>query len=433
MGAWAPEVARVVLEIGGIQAVVLLTYQLLMRRFLLPRFLADMFAVIGYAGVLFTLLSRLGVNVTGLIATSAVATAVIGLSLQELLSNLASGISLGLEKEIGTGTWISTEFGSGHVNHMRLRHTSITTRDGEIILIPNSVLTKSPVTMILRNRRRMVKFAHDYRCPPSRVIEAVEEALAVSPVTWVAAEPKPTCLVLGFEKSHIEYGIQIWVTNPNYEKIATSAVLIRIYFALARISAPLRPVVKVLDIHSERPVAADRKLEGSEAIASLRKVALFRALTDDEITQLAARLKRLAFAPGETILRQGDEGGSMFLLVAGRASVLLTNEAGLSQEVRVLKAGDFLGEMSLLTGEKRSATVLAVDQVDCLRLDKADLYDLLNARSEIADDMSLLIAERQVELAGIREQLDLDSSARRIVSTRDDMLGRIKRFFGLPD
>ncbi len=428
---WPIEVAVAFLEIAGIQVFVVFLSAALSRRFRMPRFLGDMSAVVGYAAVLVNLLSRLGVNVTGLIATSAVATAVIGLSLQELLGNLAGGISLELEKEIGVGSWIKTEFGSGSVNHVRLRHTSITTADGDTILIPNSVLTKAPVTLLSNSRRRMVKFILGYRRNPSRVIEAVEYALAASPIEGVALEPKPKCLITGFEKDNIEYGVQVWLTKPGHEQSALSAVLMRIYFALARIGAPMRPIAQVLDIHSEQQ-AAEARAESPDLIAALQHIPLFRMLNDEETARLAPRLKHLSFAPGEMILRQGDDGESMFLILSGRVSILLTNDAGLSQQVAVLQAGDFFGEMSLLTGEKRSATVVGLSQVDCLRLDKVDLYDMLNGRSEIADDMSLVIAERQMELAGIRDQLDRESSTRRIQATREHLLIRIKRFFGLP-
>lgn len=429
---WPAEVARALLSIAGIQLAVLVLFVVLLKKLRLPRFVGDMTSVIGYAVVLLNLLSRLGVNVTGLIATSAVATAVVGLSLQELLGNLAAGISLELEKELEVGSWVRTEAGTGTINHVRLRHTSITTADGDTVLIPNSVLTKSAVTLLSNKRRRLVKFILGYRRNPSRVVEAVEYALAASPLEGVAADPKPKCLILAFEKEHIEYGVQVWMTKPGHETSTTSAVLTRIYFALARIGAPMRPIAQVLDIHTEQQAAAEMRNESPDLLVALQHIPLFRALNDEELARLAPRLKHLSFAPGEVILRQGDDGESMFLILQGKAGVLLTNEAGLSQQVAMLQAGDFFGEMSLLTGEKRSATVVGMSQVDCLRLDKVDLYDMLNGRAEIAEDMSLVIAERQVELDAIREQLDLESSSRRIQTARVHLLERIKRFFGLP-
>jgi len=425
---WLFEVARAFLELAALQTLVLLIFGVLMRQTRLPRFLGDMVVVAGYVAILFNLLGRLGVNVTGLIATSAVATAVVGLSMQELLGNLASGITLALEKEVQVGTWITTDAGTGSVNHVRLRHTSITTIEGDTILIPNSTLTKAPVKVLSTCKRHTLRFYLNYRRNPSQVIEAVERALRESPIAGMSLEPKPRCLILALEKEDVAYQVHVWLTEPGRELAPYSAVLMRIYFALARIGEPMRPIPQVLEMRRGAKTA-----DPSELIGALQRVPLFRTLNDGEMGRLAPRLKQLSFGPGEVIIRQGDGGESMFLLLTGEANVLLTNAAGLSQQVRTLSAGDFFGEMSLLTGEARSATVVAARQVDCLRLDKSDLNDLLSGRTEIAEDMSLAVAERQVELAGVRERLDKESSERRLESTREHLLEKMRRFFGLPD
>jgi small-conductance mechanosensitive channel/CRP-like cAMP-binding protein len=420
------EVARAFLEVAAILSAVALLTAPLMGRLRLPRFLADLVGLLGVAAVLVTLLSRLGVNVTGLIATSAVATAVLGFALQDLLQNLAGGVALELEEEIVPGAWIKTDLGLGKVNHVRLRHTSITTADGDTILIPNSSLTKSPVTLVPMKRRHLVKFVLGYGRDPARVMEAVGAGLAASPIAGVTMDPAPRCMVVTCGPDFIEYGVHIWLTQPGTEYGTYSAILTRIYYALSRSGASMAPIAQVLDLHSAR-----RPDVGPDFVAALRQIPLFRALTDSEVDRVAPRMKMLSFGVGEMILRQGDEGDSMYLMLTGKANVSLQVEGGLSQQVAVLWSGDFFGEMSLLTGEKRSATVEAAAQVDCLWLEKADLIDLLSGRPEIAEDMSLVMAERQVELAGIREKLDKEGASRRVQSARELLLRQIRGFFGL--
>ena len=121
----------------------------------------------------------------------------------------------------------------------------------------------------------------------------------------------------------------------------------------------------------------------------------------------------------------------MIILLAGRATVSLQNSAGLSQKVAELGPGDFCGEMSLLTGEPRSATVIAQTPLHGLTLHKTDLQDLMTRRSAIAEDVSLVMAERLEALAGVRAQLDAESAALHLQSTRANLLGRIQRYFGL--
>lgn len=428
-GCWwfaLDEVARAFLEVAAIQSAVALLTAPLMGRLRLPRFLADLVGLLGVAAVLVTLLSRLGVNVTGLIATSAVATAVLGFALQDLLQNLAGGVALELEEEIVPGAWIKTDQGLGKVNHVRLRHTSITTADGDTILIPNSSLTKSPVTLIPPKRRHLVKFVLGYGRDPARVIEAVGAGLAASPIPGVAADPPARCMVVAFTPDYIEFGVHVWLTQPGTEYGTYSAILTRIYYALSRSGSAMGAIAQVLDLHSAR-----RGEAGPDFVAALRQIPLFRALTDSEVDRVAPRMKMLSYGAGEAILRQGEDGDSMYLMLTGKANVSLQSAGGLSQQVAVLWPGDFFGEMSLLTGEKRSATVEAVAQVDCLSLEKADLIDLLNGRPEIAEDMSLVMAERQVELAGIREKLNQEDASRRVQSVRALLLGQIRGFFGL--
>lgn len=421
------EVARAFLEVAAIQSAVALLTAPLMGRLRLPRFLADLVGLLGVAAVLVTLLSRLGVNVTGLIATSAVATAVLGFALQDLLQNLAGGVALELEEEIVPGAWIKTDLGLGKVNHVRLRHTSITTADGDTILIPNSSLTKAPVTLVPMKRRHLVKFVLGYGRDPARVMEAVGAGLAASPIAGVTMDPAPRCMVVECGPDFIEYGVHIWLTQPGTEYGTYSAILTRIYYALSRSGASMAAIAQVLDLHSAR-----RQDVGPDFVAALRQIPLFRALTDGEVDRVAPRMKMLSFGVGEMILRQGDEGDSMYLMLTGKSKCSAASGGrARPQQVAVLWPGDFFGEMSLLTGEKRSATVAAAAQVDCLWLEKADLIDLLSGRPEIAEDMSLVMAERQVELAGIREKFDQEGASRRVQSARALLLRQIRGFFGL--
>ena len=136
---------------------------------------------------------------------------------------------------------------------------------------------------------------------------------------------------------------------------------------------------------------------------------------------LAARLKSESFAPGEVILRQGGEGGSAYLVNRGNVRILLTHGEGLSEQVAVIGPGGFFGEMALLTGEPRNASAIAIEQVDCYLLSKADLDPLFSAHPELAERISTLLAERQAGLAAAREKLD-EKTARAAARGKPDRL-----------
>src|SRR5206468_2636989 len=134
-------------------------------------------------------------------------TAVIGLALQDMLSNIAGGIALELENEIRPGDFITAGDASGWVQHVRLRHTAVTTRDGDTVILPNSLLTRSAVNIRSRRHRQFLPFSMPYSVNPQAVIESVEFALRTSPIPGVAADPAPKCVVQKFEPACIQYAV----------------------------------------------------------------------------------------------------------------------------------------------------------------------------------------------------------------------------------
>ena len=197
------QLALALVALAAVQALAGLAFNLAVEKARVPRFAVEMVVVGCYAGIVFNLFYSLGVNVTGIFATSAVATAVIGLALQDMMANIASGIALEFESAIRVGDFIRCAESSGWVKHVRLRHTAIETPDGDQVLLPNSFLTRSPVTIHARNRRKFIPFNMQDNCNPQELIDAVKFALCASPTPGVASEPEPACVVLDMALGHI--------------------------------------------------------------------------------------------------------------------------------------------------------------------------------------------------------------------------------------
>jgi len=102
------------------------------------------------------------------------------------------------------------------------------------------------------------------------------------------------------------------------------------------------------------------------------------------------------FAAGEAIVRQGDHGSSMFVILRGR--VIVTIEPS-GQQVATISAGGFFGEMSMLTGDPRTATVRAVDDAQVLEIEAADMRRLAQATPGLLEHISKVVAARRVGLA----------------------------------
>jgi len=428
--AWRPgdatmeAVAIALIELAAIQIAVVLIFDLLLRRVRITKLASESLIVAAYVGVVFNLFYKVGVNVTGVFATSAVAAAVAGFALQDMLSNIAGGIALELEGGIKAGDFIHCGPRAGWVKHVRLRHTAIMSPNGETIILPNNELTRFPVTICSHAERRVIPFTAPYARDPHELIAAVEFALRSSPIPGIAREPAPSCVARNMAPGHIEYAAVVWLSKPGHDIGETSAVLTRIYFALRRAGIPATEISTVIEMKSESKAA----LASMSPVDVLRRTPILRLLSDPDLTELASHLRPLSFAQGEYIIREGDQGESMYFIVEGRVGISFRSN-GAERQVAVMEPGEFFGEASLLTGEFRSANGVALSKVDCYRLDKTGLEGFMRRLPELAEDMSVVMAHRQLELDSIREKLDRETALRREAERQTQLLTRIRRFF----
>lgn len=405
-----------------------------------PRIMRDLLRALAYIIVALTVLSHGHVNLTGIIATSAIITAVIGLSFQDTLGNILGGLALQTERSISVGDWVRLDQHEGLVKEISWRHTSIETRNWDTVIIPNSVLMKSQVTVLgrragaPRQHRQMVYFNVDFRYTPTEVIDTVEAALCAEPIANVAREPAPNCVLVDFKDSYATYTVRYWLTDLAVDTPTDSVVRSRIYFALRRkeipLSIPAQSLFITEDDQSRRSRKRDEEIE--RRVESLRHVELFHTLTEDEWRELAAQLYVAPFVRGEAMTRQGAEAHWLYIITKGEAEVRINVDgSNVSERVATLHEGDFFGEMGLMTGEPRLATVVAQTDVECYRLDKAAFNDILHRRPEIAEDISHVLARRRAQLEAIREGLDEEAMRKRMRSHQGDFLHLIRKFFTL--
>lgn len=403
-----------------------------------PRIMRDLLLALSYIVIGITILSK-DVDISGIVATSAVITAVIGLSFQDTLGNMMGGMALQMERTIGVGDWIKFDGQEGLVREIRWRHTSIETRNWDTIVIPNSALMKSQVTVLgrragqPRQHRQWVYFNVDFRHSPAEVIDLVEAALRAEPIPNIALEPQPNCVLMDFKESYGSYAVRYWLTDLAVDDPTNSIVRTRIYFALSRAGIPLSIPAQSLFVTAEDQSRVERKRaeEIEERVAALKGVELFQALTDEERRTLATRLRVAPFVRGEAMTRQGAEAHWLYLITRGDAEVRVSGEGNLSERIATLHQGGFFGEMGMMTGEPRSATVIALSDVECYRVDKEAFHDILQDRPEIAEDISEQLARRRVELDAVREGLNEEAKRARMNYHKGDLLHRIRNFFTL--
>ena len=405
-----------------------------------PRIMRDLLVALAYIIVAITLLSSSGVDISGIVATSAVITAVIGLSFQDTLGNMMGGMALQLERAISVGDWVRIDNQEGRVKEIRWRHTAIETRNWDTIVIPNSVLMKGQITVLGRRtgaphqHRQWVYFNVDFRYAPTDVINTVETALRAEPIPNVASEPQPDCVFMDFKESYGSYAVRYWLIDLAQDDPTNSIVRSRIYFSLRRAGVPLSIPAHSVFITEEGEERRERKREEEvdHRVEALKHVELFQTLTDEEKHLLAPHLRVAPFARGEAITRQGAKAHWLYIITKGDAEVCVTVDgSNASEKVAELHAGDFFGEMGMMTGERRTATVSAHTDVECYRLDKESFDEILSRRPEIAEDISQVLARRRAELDAVREGLNEEAKRARMRRHQGDLLVRIRRFFTL--
>lgn len=436
--------------LGGFTAVTLLS--LLFVDVLLPRvglrfpaIAGDLLSALGYGAVAVVVASDTGVSATSALAGGTIMAAALTISLQSTLGNVIGGVALQLDGTVQVGDWVQLEGGrQGRVAAIRWRHTLVETRDGDAIVLPNSILLATPITLLGRRdgvahpHRQWVHFRVDHRFNPAKVVAVVQDALRGSPLAGVAANPPPdaVCVELGKDPadSMALYAVRYWLTDLSVDVPVDSLVRSRVQAALQRagisLALPAYTVFNAAHDSLEGQASQGRRLE--RAYGVLRSVELFRTLSDDECMQLATGLKYAPFASGEVITRQGAVAHHLYLLAAGEAEVRLDAQ-GHTQKVATLHAPDFFGEMGLLTGAPRSASIVATGAASCYQLGHDDFEAVLKARPEVAEELASVTAARQTELSAVREGLDSRQAgdARRRETAR--ILASMKEFFGLAE
>lgn len=424
----------------------LVTFEIALRamKLRLSSFYADLVSVVAYVGVLVREMHLAGINLTGLLATSAVISGVVGLALAPTLGNIFGGVALQLDSSISEGDWIQLDANTqGRVVAIRWRHTVVETRNWDTVIVPNVTLLSSNILVLgkrtdkPRQRRYWVYFNVDFRYPPAEVIRVVTEALHAAPMEHVAQDPKPSVVCMDFANngrdSMAYYGARYWLTDLAVDDPTNSKIRERIHAALARAGIPLAmPATTVfLSQDDEAHAESKRRREHRQRMELLQSLPLFRELTEAERESLAEAMTRAPFAKGESMTIQGREAHWLYLLASGTGDVILADDDGTQRKVGTLVGPDFFGERGVMTGEPRSATVVAATPCLCYRLDKEAFKAILTQRPEVANIVAAALLQRRGELLAAQDGMDAEQARRERLSQHNLLLSQIQGFFGL--
>ncbi len=365
------------------------------------------------------------IDVVALVALPTIATAVVGVALKDTLTRLFAGIELG--KSVKPGDWIRASGNEGVVTEIGLEHLTMLTRERTQVTLPNDGLIREGVVNFSRpttTHLSVVEVEASYAAPPAQVCRVLEEAARA--VDGVLAEPLPLAQVVAFQDSGILYRVKFPISDFARAPIIASMVRTYIWNAFARhkIEFPFPQRV----IHTKPAAGAQEDGEDRDRIMQLLYGVDFLAELAPKQLEVLARESRIEhYLPGERVVRQGDEGQECYVIVEGTANVSL-EEAGLRSTLSSVQEGQFFGELSLLTGERRAATVTAATPLKVIVIGKTALLHVVQSDQGLVERISEVVARRQAAASAAREQLSREASMAKMTSQTRSLIARIQYY-----
>jgi small-conductance mechanosensitive channel/CRP-like cAMP-binding protein len=397
-----------------------------------PRFLSDLATLFIFVTALLAIVHFVYKrDIAGLALGSTVVAAILGFALQDLLGNIIAGISLEIGKPFRTGDWLIIDQQHAEVIEVNWRSTRLRTNDDIYVDLPNKLIVGSKIvnlTYPTRQHALRLQVGFDVNLSPNVVKDCLSRAAANA--QGVLSNPSPRTFLKDFGDYAIFYEVKFWIEDESQYNNIVDSIRTNIWYEAQRNRLRMPFPIRTLQI--ERHAAhhtADDNME--TARICVRKQPFFQLLEEEQIDEILRNARVLRFGRGERVIEQGANGHSMFILLDGEADVFV--HAG-DHEARVatLRSGDYCGEMSLLTGEPRSATVVARLDCEMCEIEKNVFGAILQENEALVQKLGELLAHRRMENEGI-----LASTASHAHMTRkqaeytEGFLKRLSSFFEL--
>jgi small-conductance mechanosensitive channel len=426
-----------VLLMGTIQALTVIVVDIFFergRRAHVPVILRNVTVIVIFLVAAVIVLSRFGVDLTGILTGSIVVTAIVGFSLQDTLGSIASGLAIQLERPYVDGDWIKFDSMLGRVLEINWRSTQLLTLNNEIVVIPNKLITADQFVNLSRPEpilRRRIQVGLPYSAPPN---ECKQLLVAAAQHPLVLDEPKPRAIVLDFSDHAITYCLFFFIRDIRNQEFIDDKVRTNLWYRLKRanidIPFPIRNITMREVSEADEAIKVRKIID--ERIQALLQIPFLRPLNETEREELADSIQSFHYGSGETIIQQGDEGDSLFFIRSGEVEVLIIDaQTGRPRRVALLGAGDFFGEMSLMTGERRTATIKTLTDSEFYVIEARSFREILTDHTAICTQIASILEERQQNLEVKRKEYITNPAETNHPDDDSSVLDRIRHFFGI--
>ncbi len=395
-----------------------------------PKLLVDILRLIlVLVGACFVISGVWDKDLGGLLTAVGISSIVLGLALQNTLDNVMAGIAVLFERPFEVGDWVTVGAITGEVLEMNWRSVRVRTRSRDLVVVPNSVIGKETLINLSRPTRLHAEthvFGFSYDDPPNEVKRVLLEVACST--SGVSAEPPPVVRTHAYAAYAIEYQVRFFIADYVHQMETNDEFMTRVWYAARRngLVVPF-PTQTTYEYRPQMPVPEPVQ-PPAEVLA---RIPLFVPLEPAELESLSSACERLHFGRGEFVVRQGDPGDALYVVLTGVARVTLRTD-GAEREVARLASGEFFGEMALLTGEPRSASVTAAEDLVVLVIHKDALQDVLLRRPALVQEMAGIVELRRQGLRAVQElQRAAPERQAAMLHSTGELVQRMRRFFGL--
>ena len=323
------------------------------------------------------------VNLATILTPSAILTAVIGLSMQDTIGNLISGLIIQLEKPFEIGDWIEVGGLKGEVIEINWRYTRIKNIEDIYIIVPNNTIAKEKVINFCKPTRyvnQIITIGVSYSASPllvkSSIIEVVNSQREAKLINVLLKE---------YGDSSIIYDIYYTVSDYSKIRIVRDSIYSGIWYKFKskgiEIPFPIRTVI----MKSEEK---EKKIS-DELLEKIKYTDIFSELNENALKEFLSYGILREYNGGEIVVKEGESGETMFFVIEGSFDVIRGDKT-----IGEIKNGDFFGEMSLLTGEKRYATIVAKEFSKAIEIDREAFKVLLEKEKKIIDKLKVVLDKR---------------------------------------
>jgi CRP-like cAMP-binding protein len=323
-----------------------------------------------------------------------------------------------VEKPFRVGNWVSLAGFEGAVAEVTWRATKIRTKLGNLVIIPNNTVAREAISNFSEPElptRVTVDVGAAYGTPPNQVRTAILAAIRQAP--QALPHPPADVLLHDFGGSALIYRSRFWIADASLIDEAQDEVRRTIYYEFGRRRIEIPYPIQIE--YSREEVPLDLAALRERLVTTISKTPVLSGLPAEAHRALAEDASEHAYGDGEVIVRDGEPGGSMFVVSRGEVSIFSGG-----REVAVTPAGGYFGEMSLLTGDPRSATVCAKGDCVVVEISASAFGAWIRSHPEAIERLADAAAAR-------RRELDASRATAAAPLDAGTLVDRIRKFFGL--